>query len=231
MKDRTIPLPTAPLEGVTTTCSFCGRNLADCHFRAYSRDGYPAAGLCPTCLRRMSKLLTVADNCLTYWETMPDYLPLQRRIRQRLYLQPGSVLERRIAMALSIRLLQRASAIFLGDQQQNLEDAHCNKTGVYLGSPQIALIGKSATHCAELLASTSEVTGMPLVSATLEDFRSGRAVERLLDEVCNVPGWMYAAILVVAGYAETDRQDCAIIFTCERISAAMKNVRIIETDQ
>lgn len=115
--------------------------------------------------------------------------------------------------------------MILGDSE-SFDDNRCPKTGAFLAS-QIALVGATAKGCAELFQLTSDVTGMPIIQTTVDEYQSGGAVEKLLDECCGVFGWLHSGALLVNGYCDSREARFATIFVCSELPTAAANVRVI----
>jgi len=206
-------IPPFPIQSnQPTDCAFCNQYTVGLPFRAYSRGSRLV--ICNGCLRVFHRMLRYADAFDRWFRPFPDWNGLRVEILRSMNGVCATNWQKHIIAALSVFLIQRSSAVLSGSCNGV---SHCPTTGVPLDIPQFAVIGRDADRSFDLLLAASNVTGMPVVRATMRDLHTGVAFNRLVEQHCNgEPSWAVNTGIIYTRYDghSLPQPVCAAIYGC-----------------
>lgn len=181
------------------TCSFCGNSIRNALFRAWSqpKSGRQLAVICPRCIEANAVFVRFTKSYEIRFRPIPEYGSLRRNLLKRLACEDGTAKLKEVIVDLGIRLLQRSSAILAGCLFEK-----CDRTGVNLALPRIAIITEELNPCADLLRIVCGEIGIPFRRATMRLLSSGFAYRELVQEqCCGMESWAEHAVIFCSGYA------------------------------
>ena len=193
-----------PLTGGQTDCSFCGQSLTKSHLNAASQSDNsagtgPLAIICSRCIDRLAKLSTLCWWYQRFYRRENLWPDLHDLISMRLRAQRGSEPLRAVVANLLVRLAQRAFSIVAGHRANGLE--FCPRTHIPLGASRIVLVSAEPNACVRMVLEGAAAFGLPVLEATDEEARTGRAIGDLKKDRCNYdPLILQTAALVLCDF-------------------------------
>jgi hypothetical protein len=221
------PSDKSPLETPANApdyCAFCLGSLKGKDFRAYSKV-IPASAICCDCIRLYALVARFSCDTSSIWfRANPDYEPLRRSILRRFFATSGSVRMKKVIAGLAIRVLQRSTAVMMG------ETKICRRTGVDLQPIRVALTGVDVEECGIMLKIASDEIGVCFSECTKKEMSSGVAYARLVQYIHGEKRWAELGILMCRGFAPATNTDCAVIYACRATEELPDEVEVIELD-
>lgn len=208
-------------------CSFCGCSIEGIDFRAYSRlrAGIAPAAICGQCLDQLSVMNTFAKTFDIFWQEPADYAPLTHRILKAMAGEAGTSRMKRSASGLAVMLAKRSASLIAGTPGKV-----CSRTGVSLELPRIALIGKNAKACEQLLRVACQQTGTAFFKTAKEHLKSGVAFHELIRFHANgEETWARHGLMFCDGYVKP-QTGCAVVFACETTEGLPEDVQVLHVD-
>ena len=223
------------IAGQPDICTFCAQSLEGSHINAASQlnnaDGTgPAAVICSRCIDQLAGLSKLTGWFQRDFRDEPDCWPLlESLLRKRVVGETGTKAMREAVVALLMRLMKRACGIISGQRRNGL--TVCQKTGVSLAQPRIAIVTGDQNAFMFALYAGADVIGLPILPTTEFEASNGEAYQELKRTKCNGDSVIAEnGILVVADEFPTVADDVGVIYLIEDDTFGVPNgIEVIKT--
>ena len=208
------------ITGQPEVCTFCAQSLDGSHINAASqlnnadRPG-PAAVICSRCIDQLAGLSKLTGWYQRYFRDEMDFWPLlESLLRKRVSGERGTKAMREAVVALLMRLMKRACGIISGQRRNGL--TNCQKTGVSLAQPRIAVVTNDQDAFMYMLYAGADVIGLPILPTTDLDARFGEAYQELKRTRCNGDSVLAEnGILVIADDFPDIADNVGVLYLCD----------------
>lgn len=221
-----------PLEGQPEVCAFCGQGLAGSHLNAaslFNKEGStaPLAVICSRCIDQLANMSKLTGWYQRYYRDEDFWSLLEGMVRKRLAGENGTEAMRDAVAELLVKLTKRACAIIAGHRRNGLD--FCQKTGVPLGQPRIALVCEDQEGIMNMLYAGADVIGLPLLIASEAEAKNGKAYTTLKKTKCNGDS-VHAenGLLLVADKFPNVSDDVGVLYLVEDNAGIPAGIEVIE---